>query len=245
MQDDQRHWTIKSILFEYVKSPSLKHIRDPRSLEKLARDIIKAIDQGNSIWGKWDEQREIVARSAVGCWVPTEDLRAFLNQMRGAALSDTDVDQRLKALEAEYYALSVEEMRAGCLALYESEKEKGTEMPAILGLLREHTLREEERLRIEQQGRHSEKREQDRLAQEQRLLSGADCRWTQYQKLNWFCRTNGRTYRLSPTKDKMWHLHRVKTVSSNEAGMLMGIYRARGEASKAVAVMAYQPEPRI
>lgn len=118
-------------------------------------------------------------------------------------------------------------------------------MPAILGLLREYTLREEERLRALQRQRYLEGREQDRRDREQRLFSSADCRWTQYQKLYWFCRTNGRTYRLSPASDNMWNLHRVKSISAEESGILMGKYRSRRDASKAVATMAYQPDPRI
>lgn len=74
------------------KSPSLRHIRGPHSLDKLTRDIVKTMDRGNSIWRNWDEHREIIARAAVGCWVPIDDLKTFLNQMRGPALSDTDVD---------------------------------------------------------------------------------------------------------------------------------------------------------
>ena len=101
MPEDQRQWALRDLLVEYFKSPSLKHIRDPHSIDKLIRDIVRAIDRGNSIWGKWEGQREIIARSAVGCWVPIDDLKAFLNQMPGPKLTDTDVDQRLKALEED------------------------------------------------------------------------------------------------------------------------------------------------
>ena len=77
--------------------------------------------------------------------------------------------------------------------------------------------REEERIRVEQEERYREWREEDRIAREQRLLSGADCKWTQLQKSpHWHCRANGRTYRLSPTKDKMWNLYRVNSTSDDE-----------------------------
>jgi hypothetical protein len=245
MTEDERVWAVRRLLFDYVKSPSLRHIRDPHSVSKLAQEIVRQTDRGNSIWTKWDAQREIVAKSAVGCWVPDVDLRDFLNRMPGPPLTTTDVAQRLRALEEEDYAHSVEELQPGCLALYEQEKADGTDLPAILGLLREYVLREEERLRIEQQERYQQLREQERTAQEQRLLSGADCKWTQLQKsLHWYCRTNGRTYRLSPTKDKMWHLHRVNSVSDDEKGALIGKYQRRGDATKVVAAAAYQPEPR-
>ncbi len=245
MTEGERAWTVKKLLFDYVKSPSLRHIRDPYSVSKLAQEIVRQIHRGNSIWTKWDGQREILAKAAVGCWVPNEDLRDFLNRMPGSRLTTTDVAQRLKALEEERYAYSIEELQPGCLALYEKEKAEGTDLPAILGLLREHVEREEERLRREQQARCEQAREEDRIAREQRLLSGADCRWTQRQKSpHWYCRVNGRTYRLSPTKDKMWNLYRVNSTSDDEKGASIGKYQRRGDATKVVAEMAYQPVPR-
>ncbi len=246
MTDDERVWTVKRLLFDYVKSPSLRHIRDPHSISKLAQEIVRQIDRGNSIWTKWDGQREIVAKAAVGCWVPNEDLRDFLNRMPGPRLTTTDVAQRLRALEdEEYYASSIAELQPGCLALYEREKAEGTDLPAILGLLREHVEREEERLRRERQERYERLREEERVAREQRLLSGADCKWTQLQKsLHWYCRVNGRMYRLSPTKDKKWNLYRVNSTSEEEKSALIGKYQRRGDATKVVAEMAYQPEPR-
>jgi hypothetical protein len=54
---------------------------------------------------------------------------------------------------------------------------------------------------------------------------------------------DGRTYRASPTEDKMWNLHRVNAVSDKEEGHLIGKYRG-GDASKVIKQMAYQPEPR-
>jgi hypothetical protein len=131
------------------------------------------------------------------------------------------------------------------VALYEKEKAEGTELPAIIQLLRDHVEREEDRISVEQQDRHQRWREQDRMAREQRLLSGADCKWTQLQKSQcWYCRTNGRTYRLSPTKDKMWNLYRVNSTSDDEKGALIGKYQRRGDATKVVVERAYQPEPK-
>ncbi|BCG73361.1 hypothetical protein MesoLj113a_45190 [Mesorhizobium sp. 113-1-2] len=83
------------------------------------------------------------------------------------------------------------------------------------------------------------------MAREQRLLSGADCKWTALQKSShWYCRANGRTYRLSPTKDKMWNLYRVDSVSEEDERALIGKYRGRGDATKVVSQTAYQPEPK-
>ncbi len=246
MREDERVWAVKELLFDYVKSPSLRHIRDPHSLNRLAQEIVRQIDRGNSIWRKWDGQREIVLKSALGCWIPIEDMRDFLNRMPGPALTTTDVAQRQRAFEdEEYYAYPKDELQAGCLALYEREKDEGTELPAIIGLLQDHVEREEERLRVEQEERYRQQREQDRIAREERLLSGADCGWTQLRNSpNLYCRSNGRTYRLSPTKDKMWHLFRVDSTSDEEEGVQLGKYQRRGDATKAVAKIAYQPEPK-
>lgn len=246
MREDERIWAVKEVLFDYVKSPSLRHIRDPHSVIKLAQEIVRKIDRGNSIWRKWSGQREVLLKSALGCWIPIADLRDFLNDMPGPTLTVTDVSQRLKAFEdEEYYSYPKEELQQGCLAIYEKEKAEGTELSAIVGLLRDHVEREEERLRVEQQERYERLRAEQRIAREQRLLSGADCKWTQLPKSHhWFCRMNGRTYRLSPTNDKIWNLHRVDSLSDNEKGDWIGKYQRRGDATKVVSQMAYQPEPR-
>jgi hypothetical protein len=192
MTDDERVGKVKRLLFEYLKSPCLRRIRDPHSVSRLAQEIVRQNDRGNSIWTKWDGQREIVAKAAVGCWAPIEDLRDFLNGMQGPRLTMTDVAQRLKALEEESYTYSNE----------------GTDLAAILWLLREYVDNEGERLRRERQGRYERFREEERISREERLLSGADCKWTQLQNSShWYCRMNGRTYRLSPTKDKAWNLY--------------------------------------
>jgi hypothetical protein len=95
MREDERMWAVKELLFDYVKSPSLRHIRDAHSVIKLAQEIVRRVDRGNSIWQKWDGQREVLLKSALPCWIPIEDLRDFLNRMPGPALTTTDVAQRL------------------------------------------------------------------------------------------------------------------------------------------------------
>ena len=155
------------------------------------------------------------------------------------------MEQRLKAVEEELCEFAHDDLRAGCLALYQREKAEGTELPAIVQLLRDHMDAEEDRLHAEQQERYRQSREQEQTQREQRLLSGADCTWTQLRTSKaWHCRANGRTYRLSPTKDGMWHLYRVRTVAEDEEGALIGKYQRRGDATKIVAQMAYQPEPK-
>jgi hypothetical protein len=49
--DSERIYAVTSMLFEYVKSPSLKHLRDPHSVQKLAREIVTAVDRASSDLG--------------------------------------------------------------------------------------------------------------------------------------------------------------------------------------------------
>ncbi|TKV77734.1 hypothetical protein FDV58_29470 [Bradyrhizobium elkanii] len=243
MPEDERLQAIKHLLFNYVRSPSFCHIRDPHAVIVLANEIMRVVDGRNCVWLKWDEHREKLVKSAVGCWIPFDDLRDFLNGMPGPVLITTDVTQRIRAFEDEdYFSYPKEELQPGCLAIHEREKANGTELPAVIGLSRDHVEREEERLRNEQRQQYEQWREKDRTAREQRLLSGADCKWTQLAKSpDWHCRTNGRLYRLSPTKEKMWNLYRANSVDSPN-GSLIGKYQRRGDASKAVAQVAYQPD---
>jgi hypothetical protein len=243
MPEDDSLQAIKDLLFNFVRSHSLRHIRDPHTVIVLANEIMRVVNGRNSIWLKWDEQREKLVKSAVGCWIPLDDLRDFLNRLPGPALTTADVTQRMRAFEDEdYSSYPKEELQPGCLTIYEREKANGTELPAIIGLLRDHVEREEEYLRIEQKERYEQSRDKERIAREQRLLSGADCKWTQLAKsADWHCRTNGRLYRLFPTKDKMWNLYRANSVDSPN-GSLIGKYQNRGDATKVVAQVAYQPD---
>ncbi|MET0539420.1 MAG: hypothetical protein ABWZ64_16000, partial [Xanthobacteraceae bacterium] len=61
---------------------------------------------------------------------------------------------------------------------------------------------------------------------------------------NEFGKGNGRTCRLSLTKDKRWSLYRVNSTSDDEEGGFIGKYQRQGDATKVVKEMAYQPEPR-
>lgn len=94
MPEDKRLQAIKHLLFNYVRSPSLRHIRDPHAVIVLANEIMRVVDGRSSVWLKWDEHREKLVKSAVGCWIPFDDLRGFLNGLPGPALTTTDVTQR-------------------------------------------------------------------------------------------------------------------------------------------------------
>lgn len=245
MGADERVLQVTELLVEYAQSPSLRHIRHHGSLQKLAQEIVARLDRGDSIWTKWYGRRDSVAKSAIGCWIPLSDLRDFLNRMPGPKLTLTDVSQRMAALEQEDpYFYPKPELQEGCLAIYEGEKSEGTDLPAILGLLRGHVELEEQSAVLERERSYRQARDKARTDREQRLQSGADCGWTQVDGSRcWYCRKNGRAYRLSPTKDRRWLLHRVEVLSSEGKGIGVGTYGGRADASRAIAQVAYRPEP--
>jgi hypothetical protein len=225
---DDHNYAVASLLFEYVKSPSLRHLRDPHSIHKLARDIVRALDGVSSAWKKWEPEREEVAKAAAPCWIPEQDLQAFLNTLPGPPLTKTDVGQRLRAIcEEPSTSYPKDELKDGCIALYRSEMAQGTEMRAIIGALQEHLEHEEERLRREQQENYRRWKDEERLKLEQRFLSGADCGWTQIEKSDaFYCRRNGRTFRIVQGKDRRWTLYRVNEIG-DEGELLVARHLSR------------------
>ncbi|MEX2743291.1 hypothetical protein AB3480_18375 [Rhizobium mongolense] len=103
MLEDDRIWHARDLVKEHVSSPSLRHIRDPAAILSISRRILKKIDRGTGIWQKWEGEREVLIKSAVGCWIPTDSLRDYLNLFSGPKLTSTDVAQRMKAIEGEPY----------------------------------------------------------------------------------------------------------------------------------------------
>lgn len=243
--ETERLWAIKRRLFEYVKSPSLKHVRDPNSVHKLATEILQSVDQASSVWRKWDGVREDVAKAASCCWLPVEDFRAFLNELPGPELTVTDVNQRLRGIweEAAFNGYPNDDVKDGCQSLYRAERAAGTEMMAIIGALQEFIEAEEERLRVEREANYRRSQEEERLRQEQMFMAGADTPWIKLGKSkDLFCRKNGRSFRISHGKDNRWSLFRI--ANSEDEGKLVGVYAGRGDANKALKVIAYEPEPR-
>jgi hypothetical protein len=148
-------------------------------------------------------------------------------------------------VEEEHWDWPNEDIQPRCLSVYEEEKMKGTELPAIIGLLRDYVDRDVQRIRTEREEKYRRQREQDQTVREQRPTSGDDCKWTQVQKSpRWYYRANSKTYRLSATKDKKSSLYRVTLISDNENGALIGKYQRCGDATKVGDAMAYQPEPK-
>jgi len=89
---NQRTSVVYSLLADYVRSPSLRHMREQRSLAKLALEIVTKLDQDSSVWRKWEGPRDKVLASAIDCWIPKDDMLAFLNGLPGPALTITDLE---------------------------------------------------------------------------------------------------------------------------------------------------------
>ncbi|MDP9809897.1 hypothetical protein J2W42_002756 [Rhizobium tibeticum] len=246
MLEDERIWHVRDLVREHVSSPSLRHIRDPAAILSISRRILKVVDRGTGVWQKWQGEREALLKSAVGCWIPTGTLKNYLNLLPGPKLTSTDVAQRMKAIEEEpYSSYPKDELRTGCITIFEEETELGTELPAIIGRIADFVLEEEERERLARERRYKEARTREQDAAEARLMAGADCKWTQLRGApHVYCRTNGRTYRLSPTTDKKWELFRVDKPSPDDRGEYIGLYSARGNATKVVAELAFQTDYR-
>jgi hypothetical protein len=53
---NRRTSVVYSLLADYIRSPSLRHMRIERSRAKLALDIVTKLDQDSSIWKRGCQQ---------------------------------------------------------------------------------------------------------------------------------------------------------------------------------------------
>ncbi|CAM8663826.1 hypothetical protein MCEREM30_03407 [Paracoccaceae bacterium] len=242
---EDRIYTVRRIIADYVRSPSLRHMRDFQNLEKVSKEIVTALDRDYGIWRKWDGTKDQVAKLSLGSWVPISDLAEFLNTLPGPKLSKTDVKQRILALEEEESMYPQDDFRDECEALYRKEAGEGTDLIATLMAIRRLLEDLHSQRYADQRRKQKEARELVKLESEQRLLSGADCPWTSLgTNKTAYCRVNGRTYRLLLQADKRVELTRVRNVDDAEAGVSLGLYRDRGTVTAAVKKMAFEVEPR-
>jgi hypothetical protein len=131
---------------------------------------VSKLDQDSSVWKKWEGPRNTVLSSAIECWIPKEDLLAFLNSLPGPALTMTDLEQRMKHMIGEEYIGAPEpKLEAECLAIYKAETEAGTELPAIIGRLSDYIGEQWLRLRDEKRAEDAQRSEESRLERERRL----------------------------------------------------------------------------
>ena len=114
--ENERHHAVRRLLYNYVQSPSLRHLRDANALSKVVREIVEAIDHRTTLWRKWEGHREPFLKSAAACWIPIQDLLDFLNGLPGPQLTKTDVEQRLRSFyEEPFEHYPNKEVRSGCL----------------------------------------------------------------------------------------------------------------------------------
>lgn len=245
MFEYHRHTEVRRLLVRYLESPSLRHLRDPKQVDRLAEEIVSAVDRTPPLWSKWDATREELLKAAAKTWIPIADLVALLNTLPGPRLTNTDVAQRLRAFQEEPYAdlYADERVKDGCLALYAAELEAGTELMAIIGALQEFADEEERRLDDERREKWKAAQAAERLALERRYLSGADCKWTPLEGSKaLFMRRNGRAFRLTPTDEKRLELRLIG--EPTDEGELIGVYSTRSAANKVIDKIAYGPAVR-
>ena len=245
MSEDERFAIVRRLLLDHISQPSERRVRDGLAVHMLAGEILERLDRRTGVWRKWNQDREDLLRSASQCWIPLEAMRAYLNGMPGPELTRMDVAQRLRAFQEEAWERYPDEhFRAGCLEIFERETTEGTELPAIIGCIREWLEDEEARRWLDREAARKRAIEEEKAALEQRLVSGADCKWTPWrQSPALYCRSNGRLFRLSPRADRRWELHRLRALE-DEAGDWIGTYGTRGDAGRVVKVQAYAAEPR-
>ena len=166
-----------------------------------------------------------------------------LNDMPGPKLTLSDVAQRLKVVQEELSSWPDEDFKEACIELYRVERQAGTEMIAIAGAIRDYIEHADSERRKVLEQRWRAQREAEKLALEARFLAGADCGWTPVTGSgSVWCRRNGRAYRLERRNDGRQDMFRSDGV--DDRGLLIGTYGTRADASKAVKVLAYQPDAR-
>lgn len=244
MTNDERVARIRTLLWDHAH-PTLRRMERDR-IGQLAEQVLRVtIDRG--LWSKWEQNREELAERAACVWVPLDDLQEALNTLPGPKLTTVDVEQRIREIREKPYGSSYpnQELEAEALAVFASEKVKGTEFIAILGHLEEWQLGAEEHLRHKRDREHRERVAQAKQLAETRLRNGADCPWTAAVGLtDLHCCKNGRLYRLralqvSSKYEPAFEVLRVDYLDAKR-GRAVGRYRTRGEASAAVSKVAYQ-----
>lgn len=246
MTNDERAYQIRTLLWEHAH-PTLRGM-DREQIAKLAEQTMRiATDRG--LWTKWGGDRETLADRAAEIWIPMEDLREALNALPGPELTKVDVEQRIRELREKPYSGSYprKEVEAEALAVFAEEKARGTEFVAILGYMEEWYWGAEERLRQKAEKERRERIAEDKRHAEARLRNGADCPWTAATGISdLHCCKNGQLYRLRPLQTTSKHepAFEVLRVDYLEAkrGRPVGRYRTRGEATTAVAKVAYQED---
>ena len=248
MSDEEKLRDIVRMLQHYSARPPLKFPSEAE-IPALAKKILQAVRGPTSIWTKWTDDREEVAKRAADLWVPLDDLREALNKLPGEKLTPVDVEQRVNTLRYSDYSRGPDnDLKEESFAAFAGEKANGTEFIAILGWLEHWTWGAETILQRKRDEERRKRVENEKQSAEARLRSGADCPWTALAgSADLHCRKNARLFRLkelakggSPVAPKFEMLE-VKSFE-DKRGVAIGRYRTRSDASKAVLEVAYKPE---
>lgn len=230
------------MLGDYVRSPSLAHLRSAHALDRLASEIVRQLDMPTRLWAKWGGSREDLVRASCPCWIPLADLAASLNELPGPKLTLSDVSGRLQILQDELGEWPDDRWHAGCEAIFNEERLQGTEIMACVVRIRSFIEDEEARFLRENDQRYKERVAAEKASLEALFLAGADCKWTPVQSSTTiYCRMNGRVFSLSRAVDAKYELQRVRSHDCG-SGIMVGRYGRRGDATTAVKDMAYRPD---
>ncbi len=169
---------------------------------------------------------------------------AFLNTRPGPRLTRTDVVQRMRAFWEEIrFEFPDRDLQIECLKIFELEKSLGTEIPAIVGAIRQFVEEETDLRRIARDETNRAEREKKRLRLEQLFLSGADCGLTNIEGSKpFYRRMNGRAFRIEQDKDKRWTLFRIDGLE--DVGTQLGAYQGCRNANTALKSISYAEECR-
>lgn len=88
MFDFQRQAEVRRLLFRYLESPSLRHLKDPKQVDRLAEEIVSAVDRSSPLWTKWDATRAELLKASAKTWIPIKDLVVYLNTLPGRPLPE-------------------------------------------------------------------------------------------------------------------------------------------------------------
>lgn len=213
--DQHRVKMVREPLSEFVRSPSLSHLRSVHALDKLASKIVRRLDSP-PLWGKWGGSREDLVRMACPCWIPIADLTTALNDLSGSKPTQTDVLARLSVVQEDLGAWPMNRWQAGCEMIFNEERLAGTEMVAIAVRMRQFIEDEEARQRQEWETSYRERVVAEKAKLEARFLAGADCKWTPVAGSKAiYCRMNGRVFRLSRAVDGRYELDRVALTTAS------------------------------
>jgi hypothetical protein len=218
MNSDHLH-IIEQIIYNYKQSTRWHDFK----ASELARKIMAALNKGQ----KWDSERRIAASTGRECWIPTEDLVAYLNSLPGPPITEGD----LMALPLPRWDEPIPEARDECLRVYYREKQAGTAWGAMMEIIQNEAVLPA----FDKQ--HSEQRRLRREGALRRIRSGEEV----YgfievpDQRDWYSRHDGQLFRLQKLSRDQYALFSVSDLGEEGLPTQPHIFKARSQARDAVA----------